>query len=200
MDKQCFLLQLRRSLNGLPQSDIEDRITFYSEMIDDRMEEGLSEEEAVAGIGSVEEIAAQIVADTPLSSLVKERVRQQRRMGAGEILLLVLGFPLWFPLLIAAFAVLLSVFITLWAVVISLWAACLALLLSGLAGAAGGIVFLCRGTVRTGLVLISAGFILTGLGIFLCCGCKAATKGLLLLMKKTALMIKSFFVRKENAQ
>lgn len=41
MSKQEFLAELRKALSGLPQGDIEDRLTFYSEMIDDRMEEGL---------------------------------------------------------------------------------------------------------------------------------------------------------------
>ena len=48
MTKQAFLAALGERLVGLPQKDIEERLTFYSEMIDDRMEEGLSEEEAVA--------------------------------------------------------------------------------------------------------------------------------------------------------
>ena len=56
MLKQEFLAQLRDALCGLPQRDIDERLTFYSEMIDDRMEEGLSEEEAVAAVGSVDEI------------------------------------------------------------------------------------------------------------------------------------------------
>ena len=47
MNKQEFLSLLRRELSGLPQGDIEERVGFYAEMIDDRMEEGLTEEEAV---------------------------------------------------------------------------------------------------------------------------------------------------------
>ncbi len=43
MNKQAFLTQLRKGLSGLPQEDIEERLAFYSEMIDDRIEEGLSE-------------------------------------------------------------------------------------------------------------------------------------------------------------
>ena len=46
MSKQEFLEQLRRGLPGLPREDIEERLKFYSEMLEDRMEEGLSEEEA----------------------------------------------------------------------------------------------------------------------------------------------------------
>ena len=43
--KQEFLLQLREKLSGLPQADIDERVAFYGEMIDDRVEEGLTEEE-----------------------------------------------------------------------------------------------------------------------------------------------------------
>ena len=56
MNKQEFLAQLRKGLSGLPQDDIEERLTFYSEMIEDQTEEGLSEDEAVAQIGSVDEM------------------------------------------------------------------------------------------------------------------------------------------------
>ena len=52
MSKQEFLAQLRKSLSGLPQEDIEERLTFYSEMIEDHIEEGLPEEEAVSAVGS----------------------------------------------------------------------------------------------------------------------------------------------------
>ena len=85
MNKAEFLARLRRGLAGLPREDVEERLTFYSETIDDRMEEGLTEEEAVADLGDVDEIAAQIVADTPLPRLVKERARSKRALRAWEM-------------------------------------------------------------------------------------------------------------------
>ena len=50
MNKREFLEQLKKELSGLPQSDIEDRLTFYGEVIDDRTEEGMTESEAVSGV------------------------------------------------------------------------------------------------------------------------------------------------------
>ena len=61
MTKTEFVLELTSKLSLLPWEEVEDRISFYVEMIDDRMEDGLSEEEAVAAVGSVDEIAAQII-------------------------------------------------------------------------------------------------------------------------------------------
>ncbi len=199
MNKQEFLAQLRKGLSGLPQDDIEERLTFYSEMIDDRMEEGLSEEEAVSGIGSVDTIISQSIADTPLAKLVKERIKPKKRLGTWEIALLVLGSPLWLSLLIAAFAVILSLYISLWSVIISLWAVFGSFIGCALGGIGAGIGFAIGDNSLTGVALIGAGIVCAGLSIFLFYGCKAATKGAVLLTKKIALDIKNGFAKKEGA-
>ena len=49
MNKQEFLAKLQTNLSGLPEKEVQDSLGFYSEMIDDRMEEGLSEEPYCAG-------------------------------------------------------------------------------------------------------------------------------------------------------
>ena len=48
MNKDLFMNELMARLSGLPQADIEERLAFYSEMIDDRIEDGMTEEEAAA--------------------------------------------------------------------------------------------------------------------------------------------------------
>ena len=118
MNKIEYLAELRKGLSGLPQEEIEERVTFYSEMIDDRMEEGLSESEAVGAIGTISDVVAQILAETPITTLVKEKVRTNRAMKAWEIVLLVLGSPLWLSLLIAVFAVILSVYAVVWSIIV----------------------------------------------------------------------------------
>ena len=76
MTKQEFLLQLNRALAGLPQEEIEERLTFYSEMIDDRMEEGVNEEDAVSMVGDVDKIVEEIISLTPISKIAKERIKK----------------------------------------------------------------------------------------------------------------------------
>ncbi len=120
MNKQEFLAHLRKGLSGLPQNDIEKRLNFYGEMLEDRMEEGLSEAEAVSAVGSVDEIVAQIIADTPIAKLAKERIRPKRQLKTWESVLLALGSPLWISLGIAAVAVIFALYISLCAVVMSL--------------------------------------------------------------------------------
>ena len=117
MNKEQFLIELAAALAGLPEEDIEKSLEYYSEMIDDRTEDGISEEEAVAALGTIAEIRAQIIKDTPLPKIIKEKVKPKRSFRGWEIAMIIIGFPLWFPLLIAAAAVVFSVYVTLWSVI-----------------------------------------------------------------------------------
>lgn len=80
MHKQDFLTALSDALYGLPQSDIDQSIEYYSEIIDDQMEEGISEEEAVASLGAPDAVAKQILMDTALPKLVKAKVKPSRTL------------------------------------------------------------------------------------------------------------------------
>lgn len=199
MSKQEFLVQLRKGLSGLPQEDIEERLTFYSEMIDDRMEEGITEEDAVSRIGSVDTIISQIKADIPLAKLVREKMTPKKHVKTWEIVLLVVGSPIWLSLLLAAFAVMLSLYASLWSVVISLWAVFGSLIGCAFGGVVAGIVIACSGNALSGIAMLAAGIVCAGLSIFMFYGCKAATKGILILSRKFAVWIKNCFIKKEEA-
>ncbi len=199
MSKLKFLMQLRKALMGLPQADIEDRLTFYSEIIDDRIEEGLSEEEAISSIGSVDEIVAQIISDIPLGKLVKEKLKPKKVLRVWEIVLLVLGSPIWLSILICLFAVILLLYILLWSVIISLWAVFASLTACFLGGGVSGIVFAINSNCLAGVAILGAAIVCLGLSIFLFYGCKVATKGILILTKKIAVWIKNCFIKKEEA-
>ena len=199
MSKQEFLARLRKGLLGLPQDDIEERLTFYSEMIDDRMEEGLSEEDAVSAIGNVDEIVAQVIADIPLAKIAKERIKPKRRLKAWEAVLLALGSPIWLSLGVAAFAVILSLYVSLWAVIISLWSVFVSVAACSLGGILACVIFAAGGNGASGAAMLAAGIVCVGLSIFLFYGCKAATAGTLILTKKMALWTKNIFIKKEDA-
>ena len=196
MNKQGFLSALEQGLRGLPPEEARERLSFYAEMIDDRMEEGLPEEEAVAAIGTPGEVIGQIAAEIPLARLVKEHVRPQNKLRAWEIVLLVLGFPLWFPLLLACAAVALSVYLVLWAVIVSLWAVDLAFAAGVLAAFFTAAVLFLRGFGAAALAALSAGILCAGLAILFFFVCLAAGRGLVKLTKKTALSLKTGLVQK----
>jgi len=186
MNKKEFLAQLRKRLSGLSKEEIEERLIFYTELIEDHMEEGLSEKEAVLAVGSVEEIIAQVKADTPSAKKTK------RQMKAWEIVLLVLGSPIWLSLGIAAVSVIFSLYVVLWSVIISLWAVFGSIVACAFAGIVAGTIFIITGKGLVGMAMIGAGIICAGFSIFMFYGCKAATKGVLVFTKKC-------FVKKEEA-
>ena len=198
MNKQEFLAKLRKGLHGLPQNDIEERLTFYNEMIDDRMEEGLTEDAAVSEIGTVNEVVSQIVTETPLSKIGKEKVRPKRTLRVWEIVLLALGSPIWLSLLIAAFAVIFAVYVTAWSVIAALWASELALAVSSIGSILSAVIFAFQVNGIVAIAVLGAGIAFAGLSIFLFFGCKETTKGILFLTKKMILGIKSLFIGKEN--
>ena len=201
MNKQEFLLALEAALGGLPKDDVSERIDFYSEIIDDKIEEGLTEEEAVATVGSIDEIAAQILAEIPLSKLAKDKIKsKKRKLSALEIVLLILGSPIWLSLLVAAFSAVLSLYITLWALVASLWVIMGALAGAGVGVIVGGIILSATGSSVAGAALIGVGLFSLGIAIFLFFGSEAATKGVARLTKRIVLGIKRSLTRKETAK
>lgn len=184
MNKQEFLAQLRNGLSGLPKEDVDERLSFISEMIDDRIEEGVTEEAAVKEIGSVDALVSQIIAEIPRGKPEKEKTVPKRRPKAWVIVLLALGSPVWLSLLAAALAVIFSVYAVLWSCCVALWAVFAALAVCGPAGMAAGGYFAATGSVPAGLAAISAGLVGAGLAVFLFFACKAATKGTLSLSRK----------------
>lgn len=200
MNKREFLSCLRTEIAGLPQNEIEDRLAFYSEMIDDRMEEGFSEEEAVNAVGSIDSIVSQLVTDIPFSKLMKEKLKAKRRMTTWKIVLLALGFPLWFPLLIAVLAVVFSFYVSLCSVIISLWAVFVSIAVCALYGLIIGLGSALSGHTLKGTAMIALSIVCIGFSIFLFFGCKAATKGTFLLTKMIVLGIKKSIIKKEGEQ
>lgn len=192
MTKSEFLSVLKKQLHTLPRKEREERLSFYTEMIEDRMEEGLSEGDAVAAVGDPKQLAVQM-----LSEYFPEAKPQKDSRKVWNILLLILGFPLWFPLLIAAFAVVLSLYITVCSVLISFWAVFVSLLASGAGLTLAAVALVILGHVLPGIAVLGAGLVCIGLSILAFLGCKAATKGTLLLTRKYLTHIKNRFAMKE---
>ncbi len=198
MNKLEFLEALSDALAGLSEKDIEESINYFSEMIDDRTDDGMSEKEAVASLGTPDEAARQILMDMPLSKVVKAKVKRKRRLAAWEIVLLCVGSPIWASLLIAAFAVIFSVYVAIWSIVIVLYACTVALGAVGLAG----VIYLPFGIAVFGKVIPSvfifgAGLICAGLAVLAFFASNYTAKAVIWLGQKILRLIKRCFVGKE---
>jgi len=196
MNKENYLESIRKKLSGLPQSDIDHWIEYYSEMIDDRLEDNMTEAEAIEAIGTPEEVSEQILLETPFPKLIKAKVTPSRSLNAWEIVLLVLGAPLWISLLIAAFAVVLSVYITIWAVVITLYAADFTIAVGALAGILASVVLIVTGQFAPALVFLGAGVLCFGISALLLPLFNLVTRGAVRLGALILRGIKRIFISK----
>ena len=198
MTKEGFLAQLRQQLWALPEADRQNSLDYYAEMIDDRMEDGLSEEEAVAAIGNLEEIVQQILGETPRPPVVVEPAKKaEPAKGSTKtwlIILLVLGSPVWIPLLASAIGTVIGIYVSLWSVVIALYAAFLALAVSSVGCIVGS--FFMFGGITGGIVAWGAALVCAGLAILLLLLANLAAKGM---VKLTKLVWNSIFRRKERS-
>ena len=167
MTKAEFLAALRSRLAGLPGEDTETFLDYYGEIIDDRIEDGLSEAEAVEALGSIDAVVGGILEETPLPRLVRAKVAPRRALRIWEIVLLVLGAPVWLSLLIAAAAVLLAVYAVIWAVVAVLFAVFVSFAAGVPAGLAGAVLAAVAGGAAPALLSAAAGLVCAGLAILM---------------------------------
>lgn len=197
MKKNEFLAQLHLRLAHLPQADIKRCLDFCTEMIEDRIEEGLGEEAAVRAIGSPDEIA-----NILLSELGYPQRRSEKSNGRRSplvILLLVLGFPLWFPLLIAAAVVLLAVYILLFALLLAAFAVAISLAAAGIFGIFYSFfVLFLGGTLGTLLFYLGGGIFAAGAAVLSFIGCKHTCTGVWYLCNRIPRGIRNCFSRKER--
>ena len=197
MTKKEFLEILSYSLSALNKSDKDERLNFYAEMIEDRIEEGYSEEDAVGSVGDPEVIGAQILSEYSYVKKASKKTSTKRKLHTWEIVLLAVGSPVWVPLAIAAAAIVFTLYVVFWAVVGSIWAAPVSLSAVGLAGLSIlPAIYFIQGNLLGGIAIIGLGVFSAGLAIFAFYGCIKATKGGAILTKKTVLGIRSLFVGK----
>lgn len=65
MKKETYFQTLYKRLRKLPENDRQTTVAFYREIVEDRMENGLSEEAAVASLGDVHQLAQKILLENP---------------------------------------------------------------------------------------------------------------------------------------
>lgn len=196
---------LKTCLDGMDESERRASVEYYAEMIDERMEDGMDEESAVGALGSPFLAAEQLRAartDAPKSqanadsetfgqsacaqsadagntktgSAEKDGKQAEKSPVAMRTLLLILGFPLWFPLLLTAVLLLFSVYIVIWSVLISLWCVFASFALSGAVCVAAVVIGFLTNGAAAGLFYIGAALTLAALSIFAFLGARGLTR------------------------
>lgn len=166
MTKDEFLNALTDRLGALGEAERAKCAAYYDEMLSDRIEEGMDEQAAVAGMEPIDEIARRII-----SSGVPNRQAASEESAPGEpggwrLALLILSAPLWMPLLAAALLAAAMLLLALWMLWLGLAISTVSMLAAGAASALAALSFLVR-QPASGLFMLGLGLTLTALGLLL---------------------------------
>lgn len=195
MNKEQFIKAFRKKMRGMPREEIAKTVSYYEEMIADKIEGGMKEQEAVASLGNLDELSRS--ARGAESETAEKPPRTHETPAPWVIVLLVLGSPIWigigagifgilvgfwatlFSLVVAFFVVMIGLLIGFYAVVFSLDITLFALLAGSFAG---GVVELAKAVLLIGqnndqvLISAGAGILLVGVGILLTLSIKPIAK------------------------
>lgn len=197
MTKSEFLEKLKIGLHGLPDKELQSSLDYYGEMIDERIESGLSEEDAVAQLGDPETVAREILLDLPLPTLIKQNYKRKSPWKVWEIVLLVLGSPLWLSLGLTAVALVFTLYALLWVVVAVLWTVDIAVGVAGLAGFLSAFPLLLS-SFPNALFNFGLGILCAGVAVVGFFGCLALTKLFYKLSIRILKQIKSMIIRRNQ--
>ena len=199
MDKESYLARLREALQGLPEADIEESLAYYTELIEDRMEDGHDEAAAVALLPAPEAAAEEILLSQPLTRIVAAKVRPKRKLGAWEIALLVLGSPVWLPLLLTLAVLVLTVYLLIWVAALVLWTVDLSAAVGAVGGLAGMLGGILQRNMPMELFAVGAALACAGLAILLFFASLWSTKACARLGKALLRSLKASIIGKEKA-
>ncbi len=155
MTKLEFLSELVKRLDG--REDRSNIVAYYREMIDDRIDDGMSEEEAVAAMGSIDDICREYPAPerrTAAEPEPKEKNEEKSSSSSAS------------DTIIKVVTVFASVIVTLVYVglLVGFWTTAISICVSGVALAIAAIPALLR-SVGGGLISLGVGIALVGISI-----------------------------------
>ena len=186
MNKQEFLKALSERLDKLPENEKNKSINYYLEMIDDRIEEGASEDEAIDALGGIEDIAENIMSQYPDVNK-KQSIKKRFNLNTVTIILLIIGSPIWLSILLAIISVIISIYSAAFGIAVALVSIVISFILGGIFAVVASPVIMFQ-NLLAGIFALGSGLTLVGLGIL-------AVFGSILFIR---LIIKAtkFFIRK----
>ncbi len=165
-----FISELSRKLNRLPKEELDNVLSYYDEVF---LDAGVGNEaETAEKLGSIDDIVRQIYADnniapdgepeyyveTPDNNSMANNTANKNNQGTSfaiKLLIILLTFPIWLPVIGAVASIVLSIVVTFFAIAF-------AFLVTGIACIIIGIIELFNAPV-IGIMTLGVGLILIGL-------------------------------------
>ncbi len=172
MKKKDFIRELKFKIRKLDKKEVEDIISYYSELIDDRIEQGENEEDIILSLGSIDLIAKNIFEEKNISNedieIVESEIVDNKKAKYNndttvlKILLLVLLFPLWISLGVFFLTILIIILSVFFAIAVS----SIALIASGIFTLIGSFIHFAF-NFGAGIIQLGVSFLIIALGLLL---------------------------------
>ena len=191
MTKTTFIDTLRELLHSLNEDECNKFISYYEEIIEDYKESGLTEEEVIKKIGTPQSIADNILSEQDSINIKVPSLSSK----ILNVILLILGFPLWGSLLLALVLLILSAYIIIWCIPFTTGVSSIAFFVSALISIIGS-PFMMADVLTVGIVQLGLGVSSVGLSILLGCITIYLSKKLVVITKKLTFKIFKSFNKK----
>ena len=192
MNKLEFLSELENNLKKLEKDECRKFITYYEEMIEDYKENGVVEVEAIKKIGSPKSIANDILSEQD-SVMIRIPSTGSRKINA---ILLIVGFPLWGSLLLAAALCVLSAYIVIWCIPFTTGVSAIGFFITMLVSILGSPFVMVKDSLAVGLIQFGLGFASIGISVLLAIVTVYLVKKFVPLSKSFTLKLVRSFQRK----
>lgn len=189
MTKNEFFRTLKGRISHLPKNERRKILQYYTEMISERMEDGMTEAEAIDAIGNMDDL----LADYPAEPKTRHRAP---RLRTWHIVMLIAGAPLWIPLAATVFSFLIAFYAVIWSMVVAFYAVFVALFVSGLTTLVAGFASIATGEPQCFLTLAGAGFLLMGFAILWFVPCTLFARAMAKTTKNVSKGIFRFFFKR----
>ncbi len=190
MTKNEFTEELKSRINHLPKSERKKLLQYYYEMISERMEEGMTEAQAIDALGNLDELFAEFPP-------AKKEPKKGIKLRAWHIIMLIIGAPLWIPLIAVMLCLVLAFYIVIWALVICFYVVFVALAASGFAITMASFISIFYGGAPYFFLLFGAGAVVSGFAILWLLVCNLFAKAMAKVTAKTAKGLFRFFFKKK---
>ena len=162
MSKSEFKQYVSDRLSNYPKDEVDKWIEYYDEMIDDAIEDGKTEDEAVAMLGDADNVVTSIKVELPLSTLVRTTAKEEvskRKGNTLAIVLLILGSPIWGSIAIVFLALLLTFYLVIWSIIVACWATVAGIGVLGIGSIFCSVFMIVNGTFGSVLIYLGVGVI-----------------------------------------
>ena len=173
MTSKQWFKRLKRALGSLPRNERDAAVQFYTELYEDKRENGEAAADILAGFGLPESVAANILSEKePLPPAPSAGSTVARWVG-GFFLFICVGIPV--------FAVLFSLIVT----AASLCASGAVVCLAGIADFVWALIVLAKGTEVAAVAHLGIGIATAGAGLLMIPCFALCVKGLFFVCKKS---------------